>query len=303
MSVAEEATSPWLLLVFNLPSVNGSARVDIWRKLKRHGALPLRTSGYVLPNTPDNLERFEWIAVEIRKYKGQASVAQVQSFDNLPHERMVQLFNEERNKDYEELLRELKPARSRKLNPASIRRKLQEIINVDFFKSPMRKKVEAMVDAIEKSSQGAPPSSRRRGRREYSNRSWITRHRPGIDRSASAWLIQRFIDPRAKFVFGSDPKQNPGAIPYDMFGQEGFGHRAAQCTFETLCHEFSLKDPKLRAIAEIVHDADLHDDKYGRAEGAGVDRILKGWAQQGVSDEELLRRGIELFEGLYNAIT
>lgn len=303
MAVAAETTSPWLLLVFNLPSSNGSARVDIWRKLKRHGALSLRTSGYVLPNNADNLEHFEWIAVEIRKYKGQASVALVQSFDNLPHERMVQLFNEDRNKDYEQLLREIKSGRSRKLNPVSIRRKLQEIAAVDFFKSPTRKKVEAVVDALEKSSLAPLHSSRRRGRHEYSNRRWITRHRPGIDRSASAWLIQRFIDPKARFVFGTDPKQFPDAVPYDMFGQEGFGHRGAQCTFETLCTEFTLKDAKLRAIAEIVHDADLHDDKYGRPEGTGADLILKGWAQQGVSDEELLRRGIELFEGLYNAIT
>ena len=77
-------TCQWLLLVFSLPSKNGSVRVDIWRKLKRSGALALPTSGYLLPNSPDNLERFEWLSAEIRKHKGQASVAQVQSFDDLP---------------------------------------------------------------------------------------------------------------------------------------------------------------------------------------------------------------------------
>jgi hypothetical protein len=303
MAVTTEPTSRWLLLVFNLPSKNGSARVDIWRKFKRYGALSLHTSGYVLPNAPDNLERFEWIAAEIRKYKGQASVAQVHSFDDLPHERMVQLFVAERNKDYETLLRELKPKRSLKLNLVSIRRRLQEVVSIDFFKSPMRKKVEAMIDAVERSSQPQSRSSRRRGRHEFANRNWITRHRPGIDRSASAWLIQRFIDPNAKFVFGADPKQVPDAVPYDMFGADGFGHRGSDCTFETLCKEFSLKDARLRAIAEIVHDADLHDEKYGRPEGAGVDSILKGWANQQLSDEELLRRGMELIEGLYHSIS
>jgi hypothetical protein len=88
-----------------------------------------------------------------------------------------------------------------------------------------------------------------------------------------------------------------------MFGSSGFGHRGTDCTFETLCKEFSLKDGRLRAIAEIVHDADLNDEKYGRSEGAGVDAILKGWAKQQVSDEELLRRGMELIEGLYHAVS
>jgi hypothetical protein len=131
----------------------------------------------------------------------------------------------------------------------------------------------------------------------------MTRHRPGIDRCASAWLIQRFIDPNAKFAFANDPKQVPDAVPFDMFGSAGFGHRGTDCTFETLCKEFGLKEERLRAIAEIIHDADLNDEKYGRSEGTGVDAVLKGWAKQQVSDEELLRRGMELIEGLYHAVS
>src|SRR6185312_13951099 len=102
------ASCPWLLLVFTLPSKNGSVRVDIWRKLKRSGALQLPTAGYLLPNSADNLERFEWLSAEIQKHKGQASVVQVLSLDNLSDDRLVHLFTRERNKDYEKLLRELK---------------------------------------------------------------------------------------------------------------------------------------------------------------------------------------------------
>lgn len=294
--------APWLLLVLTIPSKNPSARVEIWRKLKRYGALSLRTSGYVLPNNAENMERFEWIAAEIRKHKGQASVAQVQSFDDLPHERLVQLFVADRNREYEALALELKANRKRKVNLSILRRRLQEVAAVDFFKSPMRAQVEAMIDALDRSS-SPQARTRRSGRSSFANRIWITRHRPGIDRCASAWLIQRFIDPNAKFMFASDSKQVPDAIPFDMFGSAGFGHRGTDCTFETLCKEFGLKDGKVRAIAEIVHDADLNDEKYGRSEGAGVDAILNGWAKQQVSDEELLRRGIELIEGLYHAVS
>ncbi len=291
--------SRWLLLVFNLPSRNGSVRVDIWRKLKRCGALALRTSGYLLPNTPDNLERLEWLSAEIRKHRGQASVAQVQAFDDLPHERIVQLFMAERNKDYEKLLRELRHKRAPQQIRA-VRQKLQQVSAIDFFSSPIKGKVEAAIVALEEDG-----NQKRRGRvarREFANRTWVTRYRPGIDRCASAWLVQRFIDPRARFTFARDAKQASDAIPFDMYGDAGFGHRGDSCTFETLCAEFSLRDRKLKQIAEIVHDADLDDEKFGRAEGAGLDRILKGWARQQVSDEELLRRGMELFDGLYEGL-
>jgi hypothetical protein len=87
-----------------------------------------------------------------------------------------------------------------------------------------------------------------------------------------------------------------------MFTADGFGHRGENCTFETLCREFSIKDPKVRTIAQIVHDADLEDEKFGRTEGAGLDRVLNGWARQQISDDELLRRGVELIEGLYCAL-
>lgn len=294
----QASTCKWLLLVFNLPSKKASVRVDIWRKLRRSGALALRTSGYLLPNTPDNLERLEWLSAEIRKHRGQASVAQVQSFDDMPHERIVQLFVAERNKEYEMLFREVQHMR----NPRQIsaaRQKLLQISAIDFFGSPLKQKLQSAIAAIENENPGLRAGA---GRKQYTNRVWVTRHRPGIDRCASAWLIQRFIDPRARFVFAREAKQQPDAIPFDMYGDEGFGHRGDHCTFETLCRELSLRERKLKQIAEIVHDADLDDEKFARPEGVAIDRVLKGWAKQQFSDEELLRRGMELFEGLYEGL-
>jgi hypothetical protein len=291
---------PWLLLVFSLPSKNGSVRVNIWRKLKRSGAIALPTSGYLLPNTPDNMERFEWLSSEIRKYKGNASVAQVQSFDGWSDERVTALFTAARDDDYKRLLRQMKSKRTPQ-NMSAARRKFIEISAIDFFGSSLKARVETSIDAgtRKKKKMNNPAKV---ANQEYVNRMWLTRHRPGIDRCASAWLIQKFIDPRATFRFGSDPKQLLDAIPYDMFGDVGFGHRGDDCTFETLCAEFSLREHRVQSVAEIVHDADLHDDKFGRSEGAAIDRILKGWAKQDIPDAELLRKGMELFEGLYQGL-
>jgi hypothetical protein len=297
---ALEPSSAWLLLVFNLPSKNGSARVEIWRKLKKLGALPLRTSGYLLPNNPASRERLEWLAAIIRKNRGEASVAQVTSFDGLSQETIAQLFSEARSRDYQQIingLRRRKHHQPRQLS--ALRRRFNEIQAIDFFKSPLAHRVETMLDAAD---QGLNTFQGGRVKREFLNRTWITRPRPGIDRVSSAWLIQRFIDPNARFAFSTNPRQFPQAIPFDMFTADGFGHRGDSCTFETLCREFSIKDRKVRVIAQIVHDADLEDDKFGRTEGAGLDRVLNGWARQQISDDELLRRGIEVIEGLYCAI-
>jgi hypothetical protein len=299
MTVAAPLASPWLLLAFNLPSKHASARVEIWRKIRKSGALPLRTSGYLLPNQPENQERFEWLAAIIRKSKGEATIAQVSSFDGLPHEQLAQMFLAARDKDYQQLINALKRKPMPKPRQLSgLRRRLQEIAAIDFFQSPLRVRLESMMSAAEKGPEKSS-TEKNRSKREFLNRTWITRPRPGIDRVSSAWLIQRFIDPTARFIFGADPRQVPHSIPFDMFVADGFGHRGDDCTFETLCKEFSIKDPKVRSMSQIIHDADLGDEKFGRSEGAGLDRVLNGWARQHISDQDLLNRGVEMIEGLY----
>ena len=291
----------WLLLLFSLPASQASKRVEIWRKLKRYGALSFRSSGYLLPNTPPNHERFEWLSASIRKYKGQASVAQLFSIDDLPSSELRRLFIEARSRDYELLLAELKKMKHASANPPRIRRRLQEIVDIDFFGSPLRSRVEGALFSLENPPREQSRSVRRL-KREFQGRTWVTRPRPGIDRVSSAWLIRNHIDPHAKFAFTNDPREIPNGIPFDMFNVGGFTHHGDSCTFETLCAEFGLRDRKIKLLAEIIHDADLNDEKFGRAEAIGLDRVLTGWAQQGLEDEELLKRGMDLIDGLFHSL-
>jgi len=302
-------TAPWVLLVFSLPAKSASERVQVWRKLQKYGMLALRSSGYVLPNSAINQERMEWLAAAIRTYKGAASVVQVLGFDDLPAERLKQLFVEARSRDYQKLLHEAKkllalPSSRRPTGRVNrIRRRLIEVQDIDFFENPLRTKIENLLAHADES--GAVKSGRNHKRKsgEYVNRLWITRPRPGIDRVSSAWLIRRFIDPKARFLFGTEPGAHPAAIPFDMFGSQGFGHRGEDCTFETLHKQFAIRDGRVKRIAQIVHDADVDDEKFGRVEGRGLDKVLNGWAKQDLPDDELLQRGMELIEALYDSLT
>ena len=138
-------------------------------------------------------------------------------------------------------------------------------------------------------------------RSEFRGRKWVTRPRPGVDRVTSAWLIRKFIDARARFLFATEKQKPKDAIPFDMY-EGGFGHRGADCTFETLTKAFRIGDKRVAVMGEIVHDADLFDEKFGRKEGFGIDEVMKGWAQQNLSDAELLERGMQLAEGLYQSL-
>jgi hypothetical protein len=297
---------PWLLLTFSLPTKQASARVEVWRKLKKYGSVSLSTSGHLLPHTPENHERFEWLGAAIRKYKGQSSLMHVNAIDDLPSETLGELFTQARSKDYEALSREVKKFISRsKREPnelVRLRKRFLEIAAIDFFNSPLRSRVEGLLESAVGESKTISGSSRKI-KKQYLGRVWITRPRPGIDRVSSAWLIRRFIDPNARFVFANDPREYSNAIPFDMFQAAGFGHRGNDCTFETMWKEFAIRDRKIGAIAEMVHDADLADEKFGRIECVGLDRVLIGWAQQGVADDQLLRRGMELIEGLYRSMS
>jgi hypothetical protein len=302
-----ESGTPWLLLTFTLPTKRASQRVEVWRKLQRYGAVPLGNSGYLLPNSPTNQERFEWLATAIRKYAGEASVLRVQSIDNLSTPQLIARFAEARARDYQEIIRDLQKISSisAEKRPSGrisrLRVHFREIAEVDFFNSPLKKRVEelfARADASPVREEKAVKITSR----EYVGRVWVTRPRPGIDRSASAWLIRRFIDKKARFTFAPEDQVPRQAIPFDMF-RGGFGHHGEDCTFETLQKTFRIRDKKVGVIGQIIHDADLVDEKFGRKEGFGVDEILSGWAKQGIPDRELLERGIQLIEALYQAIS
>src|SRR3984893_8498129 len=176
MSVPLPKEVPWLLLVFSLPARSASQRVQIWRKLQRYGMLALRSSGYVLPNTALNQERMEWLATAIRTYKGQASVVQVQGFDDLPSEHLKQLFVEARSRDYQKLLHEAKkvlalsPRRRLGGRLNRIRRRFLELQDIDFFGNPLRTKVENLLAHADKSETAKSVHKDKRKFAEYINR-------------------------------------------------------------------------------------------------------------------------------------
>jgi hypothetical protein len=307
MSVTKlsEGEPPWLLLVFSLAKKGASLRVTVWRKLQRHGALPLGNSGYFLPNTEENRERFEWLATVVRTQGGEASVLEVQSVDNCSFSQMRQRFSDARAGDYRELLKEVRKSTTSSNLPSRItrlRQRFQDVVSIDFFGNPLREQVEQALNAMQTSkTKPLTPEIGTITPAEYRNRVWVTRPRPGVDRVTSAWLIRKFIDPKAKFAFASEDKKPPKAVPFDMY-EGGFGHRGEDCTFETLLQVFRIRDKKIPVMAEIVHDADLFDEKFGRKEGFGIDEVMKGWARQGLNDQELLKRGMQLAEGLYKSL-
>ncbi len=306
--MTEEKQELWLVLLFRLPAKHASARVAVWRRLKRYGALPLQTSGYVLPRSAQNRERMEWIATEIRSHKGQASVVEVTSFDDLSTADLKSRFLDARKRDYLAIGRELRKLLAGRKNAGPeislhrLRRRFAEVNEIDFFSSPERQRIEEMLLQIT-SPKTRDKRSAKLSKAEFTGKIWLTRPRPGIDRVSSAWLIRRFIDARARFRFAGSPSAYPEAIPFDMFGSaEGFGHVGEDCTFETIVKSFGIRDPRVGRLAEAIHDADLADGKFGRYEAIGLDHVFDAWAEKKLPDQEILDRGAELIEALYSTI-
>jgi hypothetical protein len=127
---------------------------------------------------------------------------------------------------------------------------------------------------------------------------WATRAGCHIDRAACAWLIRRFVDPHAEFVFVDDPIDVPlDATPFDMRGVE-LGHHEGDCSFETMLKRFGLDDPVLWDIARIVHEADLGDERFDAPEAAGLDVITRGLSMVRADDDVVTVTGV-VFDGLY----
>lgn len=128
---------------------------------------------------------------------------------------------------------------------------------------------------------------------------WATRRGCHVDRTACVWLVRRFVDNDATFSFFDDPVRAPeGAELFDVLGAR-LSHRGEDCSLETFLKEYELADPVLEEIAEIVHDADLMDEKYGRVESEGLDAIVRGMQLSLADDHELTRHTDAVFDGLY----
>jgi len=298
------ATS-WLLLLYSLPTRQKTERVAVWRRFKKIGAIQIKTSTYLLPDLPPQYEHFQWLAQQIRDFGGDATLVRVQQIEGMPNEKLSALFNRERDEEYGAIKAALHGflARGRKTDPElkaaeleRLTRQFRAIREIDFFQSSRGQDVQMLLRRAE----GSPKKVLSRlDPKNYRGKTWLTRPRPEIDRVGSAWLIRRFIDPRAKFVFAAVVPTNREVLPFDMVDVE-FSHHGDYCTFETLIRRFGIEDKAIRKIAEMIHDADLEDEKFQRSECIGIDRVLKGWAKEGLPDKEILRRGFECFDALYS---
>lgn len=270
------------------------------------GAVQIKTSTYFLPDEPAQYEQFQWLAQQIRDYGGDSTLVRAQEIEGLTSEKAVAMFNEARARDYVELRRSLQSfiGRRKKMDAEEaaaelgrLTRQFREIRAVDFFDSPRGHDIAMLLRRAE-----GPRRSRQLERldvQQYQGKTWLTRPRPEIDRVGSAWLISKFIDRKPKFVFAPKADADPDAIPFDMLDAE-FSHHGNYCTFETLTKRFAISDKSLAKIGEMIHDADLDDARFQRVEAVGIDRVLKGWAKEGLPDEEILRRGFECFDALYS---
>ncbi len=298
----------WLLLLHSLPAKSGALRLSVWRQLKRLGAVPLKTSASVLPDRPDLYESFQWLGQRVREQGGNATLVRANDVDGVSDDDLKEMFQKARAVDYGEILeaaRPLLPAKGKKAKatPEEIEKlaaQFQGVRQIDFFDCPKATEVERLLKQLGESPATAP--SKPLALKNYQKRTWLTRPRPEVDRVGSAWLIQRFIDPQATFVFATAPTAYPEALPYDMVGVE-LGHQGDDCTFETLLKRFSLDDPGLKKIAAIIHDADLKDGRFGTHEGAGLLAIFRGWAQMNWSDHDILTRGFECFDALHRQLS
>jgi hypothetical protein len=297
----------WLLLLFSLPATHKTARVSIWRKLQKSGAIQIKTSTYLLPDTPAQYELFQWLAKQVTDYGGDSTLIRAQQIEGLSDARIVGLFNAARDSDYSalgEAARKLDAPRAAKRDKAfadkleKLRKTFRAIREIDFFDAPKAHVAESQIDRLESVTRSKTPGAARLQATQFQGKIWVTRPRPEIDRVGCAWLIRAFIDPKATFKFSAQPEAIAGGIPFDYAHGE-FSHHGEDCTFETLLKRFGIADKALRVIGEMVHDADLEDEKFQRPECLGLDRILKGWAKRGMSDDEILSRGENCFDGLY----
>jgi hypothetical protein len=313
----------WLLLIHQIPPKPDYLRVKIGRRLQRIGAVAIKNSVYVLPARPQSLEDFQWVRTEIVEGGGDASICEAAFVDGLTDGELEALLRDARARDYDEvaqraraLLRKIPSRRVPnderrariEVELSRLRERMEAIERIDFFGGAASSAAQALVKTIEErleaSSKSTMASPTVKARSEVQRRVWVTREGIFVDRIASAWLIRRFIDPEARFKFVAPNGYRPqhGELRFDMFEAE-YTHEGDRSTFETLLRLFGLDDPALSDIAEVVHEIDLHDDKFDRHDARGIERVLAGIVAAHADDATRLERGAALFDDLYALAT
>jgi len=319
----------WLLFFYTVPAKPGNLRMRVWRRLIKMGAASLKGSVYILPYSEDHLEALHWLTGEVASLGGEAAFARVGTIETMGDEEIQALFNAQRENEFipiEAALDALEVQLSsfeQQEDPKGLERikvafqKLlkdyRAIQGIDFFHSPkgsgLQERLEHFEERFTKLT-GQPQVKRPKlagpkRKEDYQDRVWMTRRNPFVDRMASAWLIRRFIDPKARFEFLEKDQmlaEVPNAASFDLPGGD-FSHQQDRCTFEVLLETFSLRGKALRKMAEVVHELDLKDGKFPNPLTGGVESILLGIRKTAAGDHEALEEGIKIFERLYAALS
>lgn len=296
-------SAPWLALIVSLPSASATARMRIWRAVKALGCAALRDGAYLLPAQTEQAAQLQALADETRQEDGQAWLLQVQAKDMAEQAIFQALFD--RTADYSPWLEELKQARQAlsDLGTTELQRLQRKqariyaaIRKIDFFPGETSIRAEAQwrdfSNAIEAmQSPGEPQATAgriaRRDRIQYQGRLWATRRHLWVDRVASAWLIQRFIDPHARFLWLDAPADcPPDALGFDFDGAT-FSHVGERVTFEVLLTSFGLEgDRSLAQLGAMVHALDVGG--AAPPEAGGFEAVLAGARKRWPDDDALL---------------
>jgi hypothetical protein len=318
----------WLLLIHQLPPQPTNLRVRIWRKLQKLGAVAVKNSVYALPFNDKTHEDFQWLKQEIEAAGGEATVFRAGAVEGATDQEIITAFRQARDAEYAQVTAELdgltgalhEQKRGGHLSVGrlsqceaeldKLHKELERIVSTDFFAAEGQAAAQTAYERCQKmlrteQNRNAPATKRNQAKSagvtlaQYQGRRWMTRHNLFIDRLAALWLIKRFIDPKARFFFVAEGEMVEGAVGFDLFGGE-FTHRGEDCTFETMLKEFGLTaDTGLRALAEIVHDLDLKDQKFNRSEAAGLGAVIRGLADTLKDDRKLAQHCAPIFDGLY----
>jgi len=315
----QDSEGRWLLLIHQIPPKPDYFRVKIWRRLQRLGAVAIKNSVYVLPKNEQTQEDFQWVLREIVEGGGDATLCEARFVDGLSDGEVEGLFQTARSADYDEIavearrLAEIPPKSKTKddrsaqieTDLAKLKRRLAEVVAIDFFGGRGREVVDGLISGIEARIHESRSGTRRMRSAalpvaELKDKTWVTRKGIYVDRIASAWFVRRFVDSGAlfKFVPAKGYKPLSGEVRFDMFEAE-FTHEGDRCTLEILIERMGINDPGVCRIAEVVHDIDLKDSKFGRQETAGIEQVIAGIAMAHKDDETRLARGAAVFDDLY----
>jgi hypothetical protein len=291
----------FLSLFITLPTRQSAGRMRVWRALRALGCATLRDGVYLLPQSDAHAAALSQIADDVKSVKGTADVFLLSARDEIQRARLVALFD--RSEDYARLLKAVGAAEGGDARAVrALRREFAALAAIDFIPGEARRQAEEALAALEAAASGEPSSVggkiRRLAGADYQGRTWATRRHLWVDRMASAWLIRRFIDRKASFLWLDDPKRCPKkALGFDFDGA-AFTHVDGRVTFEVLAASFGLAgDPAIARIGAIVHCLDAGGVPV--AEAPGVEAVLAGARAAAADDDKLLAEASRLFDNLH----